>query len=78
MSQYSYSRFCPLGDLSKDIRILEIIDNTSELIECNLVKNPQCKAYATLSWCWGRLDQVEHTKIRILNVSVVVFPSTFL
>ncbi|XXH00245.1 hypothetical protein Hte_006587 [Hypoxylon texense] len=65
MRQYSYE-FCPLGDLSKDIRVLEIIDNTSDPIDCNLVKNPPGKPYTTLSWCWGMQGQ-EYTEIRIID-----------
>ncbi|RYC63681.1 hypothetical protein CHU98_g2522 [Xylaria longipes] len=61
--KYSY-KYCPLGDPSNDIRVLVIMDNDRDDIECKLER--YCDGdYDTLSWCWGRSDA--DARIRILH-----------
>ncbi|KAI0167043.1 HET-domain-containing protein [Hypoxylon sp. FL1284] len=66
MNEYSYSKFCPLEDLNAEIRVLEIIDNAGDIVDCTLVKNPQGRPYITLSWCLGGQDQGQ-AEIRIIE-----------
>ncbi|KAI1377337.1 HET-domain-containing protein [Hypoxylon crocopeplum] len=65
---YSHKKLCPLKNPSKELRVLEIIDNNHEVIECRLIVNPENEPYATLSWCWGRQKQ-KMKKIRIIQSS---------
>ncbi|KAH8163632.1 hypothetical protein CIB48_g4618 [Xylaria polymorpha] len=67
--KYSYE-YCPLGDPSNDIRVLKIMDNDGDEIECKLEKC--CDGdYNTLSWCWGRSDA--DAEIRILHSNEFYF-----
>ncbi|KAI0379978.1 HET-domain-containing protein [Hypomontagnella monticulosa] len=66
---YSHKDLCPLGDPSSELRILEIIDNGHEPIECKLVKREKDDKYSTLSWCWGGQEQSPNHEIRIIQSS---------
>jgi len=68
---YSH-QYCPLQDARKDRRILEIIDNEYDPIECKLVKYKDGDDYDTLSWCWGsRKDPT--AEIRILHDNSIYY-----
>ncbi|KAJ2971076.1 hypothetical protein NUW58_g9518 [Xylaria curta] len=63
--KYSH-KHCPLGDPAKDIRVLEIIDNDRDDVECKL-ETHRGGDYDTLSWCWGGAEA--NSEIRILHSS---------
>jgi hypothetical protein len=44
---------CRLQDTAKEMRILEIISNNNEIVECKLEKYVEVDGYCALSWCWG-------------------------
>ncbi|CAJ2507490.1 Uu.00g086760.m01.CDS01 [Anthostomella pinea] len=64
MPRYSYQS-CPLDDPTNDLRVLEILNNDRDTVECRLVKNPKDEPYDTLSWCWGGAK--EDDEIRIIQ-----------
>ncbi|KAI2623257.1 HET-domain-containing protein [Hypoxylon sp. NC1633] len=66
--QFSHEQLCPLADPSKELRVLEIIENAHHVIECRLVKNTEGQKYNTLSWCWGSQKQ-NIKQIRIIQSS---------
>ncbi|KAI1475864.1 HET-domain-containing protein [Daldinia eschscholtzii] len=66
--KYSHTKLCPLDDPSKELRILEIIDNDSKIVEAHLTKHQDGQKYGTLSWCWGtRGKDDEDEEIRIIQ-----------
>ncbi|KAI1214963.1 HET-domain-containing protein [Annulohypoxylon truncatum] len=68
MAHYSHGIHCPLDNPSKEIRVLEIIDNSHETIECRLVKDQvDGEPYSALSWCWGRRDHDDKTVVHIIQ-----------
>ncbi|KAI3323141.1 HET-domain-containing protein [Xylariaceae sp. AK1471] len=64
--KYSHD-YCRLDDPSTDIRVLEIIDNDRDDIECKLERHHEGD-YDTLSWCWGSRSDPD-AEIRILHSS---------
>ncbi|KAI0897930.1 HET-domain-containing protein [Annulohypoxylon nitens] len=68
MAQYSHGVHCPLDNPSKEIRVLEIIDNSHDIIECRLVKDKvDGQPYSALSWCWGKRDHSDKTVVHIVQ-----------
>jgi hypothetical protein len=68
---YSH-QYCPLQDARKDRRILEIIDNESDHIECRLLKYKDGDDYDTLSWCWGSRKDL-NTEMRIVHENSIYY-----
>ncbi|KAI1462222.1 HET-domain-containing protein [Annulohypoxylon moriforme] len=71
MAHYSHGIQCPLDNPSKEIRVLEIIDNSHNTIECRLVKDkvPDGQPYSALSWCWGKQDHSDKKVVHIIQSS---------
>ncbi|KAI1662973.1 heterokaryon incompatibility protein-domain-containing protein [Daldinia decipiens] len=65
--RYSYAKLCPLDDPSRELRVLEIINNDSKTIEARLMKLRTGEHYNTLSWCWGESGKLNDAEIRIIQ-----------
>ncbi|KAI1106096.1 HET-domain-containing protein [Jackrogersella minutella] len=65
---YSHEKYCPLDNPSNEIRVLEIIENANEMVECRLVKGRvDDQPYGALSGCWDNQDCNDMEIIHIIE-----------